>query len=330
MSNNAQRNASPALPEEKLPALKAEALRDQTLGARGLGGLDSQATLTIFAAALLAESDDGYTRDAALGILQRARKVSPQMLADAARTLTLQLGEAMKAFWNDFVKQTWQGPDEPPAYVDPAIVARRKEQEEREQEQNRKDALQYTNNAQLAVGALVIDDKEFAKPVEPAKPAPRFDVGKLLHGLLYKSPEAKPGEPPRTTAPGWLTPPLINKTDEPVMIFDNDIMAVVGGMKLSGEQAWKKLEDRGYDRHRIVQAIDSVRKVAQAQIAQCDQILAFIHSDYETHFEPVIKAAVLLGHAISVVNSFYAPLPPPSGDDTPIPPPAPSVPRRVK
>src|SRR5437763_13629014 len=96
MSNNAQRNAAPTLPEEKLPALKAEALRDQTLGARGLGRLDSQATLTIFAAALLAESEDNHTRDAALGILQRARKISPQMLADAARTLTLQLAEDMK------------------------------------------------------------------------------------------------------------------------------------------------------------------------------------------------------------------------------------------
>ena len=178
----------------------------------------------------------------------------------------------------------------------------------------------------------MIDDKEFAAlaaPAAPPKPAPRFDVGKMLHGLLYKSPEAKVGEPPRATAPGWLTPPLINKTDDAVMIFDNDVMAVIGSMKLSGEQAWKKLEDRGYDRHRIVQAIDSVRKIAQAQIAQCDQILAFIHNDYETHFEPVIKAAVMLGHAISLVNSFYAPLPPAGGDDTPMPPPPP-IQRRAK
>jgi len=64
------------------------------------------------------------------------------------------------------------------------------------------------------------------------------------------------------------------------MIFDNDIMAIVADKKLSGEQAWKKLEERGYDRQRIIQAIYHVRKTAQAQIAQCDQILSFLRSDY--------------------------------------------------
>jgi hypothetical protein len=195
-------------------------------------------------------------------------------------------------------------------------VAKRKELEEQEQEQHRKDALQYINNAQIAVGALVIDDKEFPKAEGPtAKTAPRIDLRKTLHALLYKPPEIKPDEAARAV-PGWLTPPLLDKTDEDITIFDSDIMAIVADKKLSGEQAWKKLEDRGYDRRRIVQSIYTVRKTALAQIAQCDQILSFIHNDYETHIEPVVKAAVLLGHAISVVNAFYSPLPPAADDET--------------
>jgi hypothetical protein len=315
MNGDTHKHASGAPVEEKLPQVKAEVLRDQVLAARGLGGLDPQAALFVFAAALLAESEDGYSREAAVGILQRARKVSLQTLADSVRVLTQQLGAAMTAFWSEFVKQTWQGPEAPPAYVDPGVVAKRKSQEEQEQELNRQDALQYTNNTQIAIGALVIDEKEFPKADgAAAKPAPRFDVGKLLHGLVYKSPDTQHGEAPKA-APGWLTPPLIDKSDEDVMIFDNDILVIVGRMKLSGEQAWKKLEDRGFDRRRIVQTIYIVRKIAQAQITQSDQILAYIHTDYETHFEPVVKAAVLLGHGISVVNSFYAPLPPASDDE---------------
>lgn len=314
MSSDKRGNAPAA--EQKLPQVKAEMLRSQILAARGLGGLDPEATLIVCAAALLAESDDGYSRDSALGILQRARKVSLPMLAAAMATVTQQLAAAMTAFWSEFVKETWQGPGAPPTYVDPGIVAKRKDAEEQEQEQNRKDALQYTNNLQIATGALVIDEKEFPSAEGPAKkPAPRFDVGKMIHGLLYKPADAKPAEP-ATTAPGWLTPPLLDKSDEDVMIFDNDIMAIVAGKKLSGEQAWKKLEERGYDRQRIIQAIYHVRKTAQAQIAQCDQILAFIRSDYETHIDPVVKAAVMMGHAISVVNAYYAPFPAPADDET--------------
>jgi hypothetical protein len=314
MTSDTRSNAPGAAADQKLPQVKAELLRSQTLAARGLGGLDPEATLNVFAAALLAESEDGYNRESALGILLRARKVNLQTLAASVRLVTQQLAAAMTAFWSEFVKQTWQGPDAPPAYVDPGIVAKRKVLEEQEQEQNRKVALQYTNNAQIAIGALVIDDKEFPKAEGPtAKSAPRIDLGKMLHGLIYKPVEGKTGEA-ASAVPGWLTPPLLNKTDEDVTIFDSDIMAIVADKKLSGEQAWKKLEDRGYDRRRIVQSICSVRKTALAQIAQCDQILSFIHNDYETHFDPVVRAAVVLGHAISVVNAFYSP-PPPSADD---------------
>jgi hypothetical protein len=316
MTSNTRRNASGAAADQKLPQVKAELLRSQTLAARGLGGLDPEATLNVFAAALLAESEDGYNRESALGIMQRARKVSLLTLAASVRLVTQQLAAAMIAFWNEFVKQTWQGPDAPPAYVDPGIVSKRKDLEEQEQEQNRKDALQYTNNAQIAIGALVIDDKEFPKAEGlTSKTAPRVDLGKMLHGLIYKPVDVKPGEAAKAVS-GWLTPPLLNKTDEDVTIFDSDIMAIVADKKLSGEQAWKKLEDRGYDRRRIVQSIYNVRKTALAQSAQCDQILAFIHNDYETHFGPVIKAAVLLGHAISAVNAFYSPLPLAADDET--------------
>ena len=108
-------------------------------------------------------------------------------------------------------------------------------------------------------------------------------------------------------------------------------MDVVGSRKLSGEQAWKKLEDRGYDRVRIIQSINNVRKTAQDQIAQCDQILSFIRTDYQAHIEPVVKAAVLIGHAISVVNSFYSPLtlpPDAEGGKTGLGPSAPRTRRR--
>ncbi len=318
MTINLGDNPTGAAPDEKLPPSKAEALRDQTLAARGLGGLDPEALLVVFAAALLAESEDGYTRDQAVGILQRARKVSLQSLATAVRRVTTQMAAAMKSFWGEFLKETWQGPDAPPSFVDPALVARRKAQEEQEQEQIRKSALEYVNNAQVVVGALAIDEKEFPRTEESAKKAiPKIDVAKVLHNLIYRPAAASPGEP-HSAAPGWLTPPLIDKNDEDIAIFDNDIMAIVARQKLSGEQAWKKLEGRGYDRQRIVQTIYNVRQTAQGQIAQCDQILTFIRDDYQTHFEPVVKAAVMLGHAISVVNQFYAPLPPP--DERPTPP----------
>jgi hypothetical protein len=316
MTSDTRRKAAGAPAEQKLPQIKAELLRSQILAASGLGGLDPEATLNVCAAALLAESEDGFNRESALGIMQRARKVSLQTLAASVRLVTQQLAAAMTAFWSEFVKETWQGPDAPPAYVDPGIVAKRKELEEQEQEQNRKDALQYTNNAQIAIGALVIDDKEFPKAEGPTtKAAPRIDLGKMLHGLIYKPPDAKPDEAAKAV-PGWLTPPLLNKTDEDITVFDNDIMEIVAAKKLSGEQAWKKLEERGYDRRRIVRSIYNVRKTALAQIAQCDQILSFIHNDYEAHFDPVVKAAVLLGHAISVVNVFYSPLPPAVDDET--------------
>ncbi|MBI5878275.1 MAG: hypothetical protein HZB53_11550 [Chloroflexi bacterium] len=295
-----------AASEPKLPPLKAEALRDQTLGAPGLAALDPQATLIVFAAALLAESEDGYTPEAAAGILLRARKVTLEMLLAAVQQVTQQLGAAMAAFWNSFVAATWEGSDKPP-YVDPGVVARRKEAEEQEQERNRQSATQYLSNAQTAIGVLTIDDKEFPHSEPPPAPkAPRIDVGRFFHNLIYK-PAAPPPGAAAKAAPGWLTPPLINPRDENVTIFDHDIMEIVGTRKLAGEQAWKKLEDRGYDRRRIVLAIDGVRKIAQAQIAQCDQILAFIRSDYEQHIEPVVKAAAQLGHAVSVVNTFYAP-----------------------
>lgn len=318
MTINLGDNPAGAAPDEKLPPSKAETLRDQTLAAKGLGGLDPEATLYVFAAALLAESDDGYTRDQAVGILQRARKVSLQTLATAVSRVTAQMAEAMTSFWSEFVKETWQGPDAPPKYVDPSIVAKRREQEEKEQEQIRQSALEYVNNAQVVVGALAIDEKEFPKTEGPAKKSvPRIDVAKVLHNLIYRPAEVSPGEP-HSAAPGWLTPPLIDKSDEDIAIFDNDIMPIVAHQKLSGEQAWKKLEGRGYDRQRIVRTIYDVRKTAQNQIAQCDQILSFIRNDYQTHFEPVVKAAVLLGHAISVVNEFYAPLPP--AGESPNPP----------
>jgi len=193
MSSDKRNNAPAAPAEQKLPQVKAEMLRSQILAARGLGGLDPEATLIICAAALLAESDDGYSRDSALGILQRARKVSLPMLAAAVRTVTQQLAAAMTAFWSEFIKETWQGPGAPPGFVDPGVVAKRKDAEEQEQEQNRKDALQYTNNVQIAIGGLVIDDKEFPAADGPAKkPSARFDVGKMIHGLLYKPSDVKP------------------------------------------------------------------------------------------------------------------------------------------
>ncbi len=302
-------NAVGAVTEQKLPQVKAEVLRDQILATPGLSSLDAQATLTILAAALLAESEDGYTRDSALGILQRARKVSTENLAAAVQKLTEQMAGAMTAFWSAFIHETWQSQDPPPQYVDPGIVAQRKELEEQEQEQNRKLAMQYVNNAQVAIAALSIDDKEFPQVQEPPKKSGlKLDVGKAIHNLIYKPVPAKAGPDPNAP-PGWLTPPLLDRQAEDVTVFDNDIMDIVASRKLSGEQAWKKLEDRGYDRQRILRAIYNVRRTAQDQIAQCDQILSFIHEDYQTHIEPVVKAAVLLGHAISVVNSFYAPLP---------------------
>jgi hypothetical protein len=303
-------------PDQKLPQVKAEELRDQTLATARLSGLDPEATLYVLAAALLAESPDGYSREAALGILQRARRVTPEVLSSSVRKLTRQLAGVMTGFWTEFVKETWQGPGEAPQYVDPKAVSRRKDLEEQEQEQNRKAALQYLNNAQVAASALVIDEKEFPQPEPPLKKTvPRLDVGKFVHGLLFK-PVAPtgPGEGAEA-APGWLTPPLIDKRADDFTIFDDDIMEVVSGRNLSGEQAWHKLEERGYDRQRIVLTIAHVRKTAQEQIAQCDAILAFIRTDYQTHIEPVLKAAVLLGHAISVVNDFYAPLPAPSDEE---------------
>ncbi len=264
MSSNTRANPPGAAPDQKLPQVKAEVLRDQTLAAKGLSSLDPEAALNVFAAALLAESEDGYTRDAAVGILQRARKVSLETLVTSVRTVTVQLAGIMKSFWDEFIKETWQGPGAPPAYVQPDVVAKRKEQEEQEQEKNRKDAVQYVNNAQIVIGALVIDEKEFPKPAEPPKKTgPKIDVGKVLHNLIYKPAPAKTAEEP--AAPGWLTPPLINKSDEDITIFDSDIMDIVAEKKLSGEQAWKKLEDRGYDRARIVQTIYDVRKTAQAE-----------------------------------------------------------------
>ncbi len=295
-------------PEQKLPQVKAEALRDQTLATQALSNLDPDATLSVFAAALLAESEDGYTRDAALGILQRARKISPEMLSAAVSKVTSQLAAAMSAFWTGFIQETWQGPEPPPQYVDPNIVTRRKEQEEQEQEQYRKEALDYINQAQAVVSALTIDDSEFPKKEEPAHKTFKLDVGKMIHGLLYKPADRMPEA--QKQAPGWLTPPLLDKNQEDITIFDGDIMDIVDRRKLSGEQAWRKLEDRGYNRARIVQAIYSVRKTAEAQIAQSDRILSYIRTDYETHIQPVVQAAVLLGHAVSVVNDFYAPLPP--------------------
>jgi hypothetical protein len=294
--------------------VKAEALRDQILAARDMGSLNPEATLAVLAAALLAESEDGYTRDAAPGILQRARQVSPELLALSANELTSQLAAIMANFWDEFLKGTWQGPGDPPAYVAPEVVAARKAQEEQEQGQNRKEATDYLSDAQVAVGALGIDEKEFPTPEdETAKPRPKIDVGKFVHGLIYRAPALKAEQAP--AAPGWLTPPLIDKGNPDFAIFDHDILQIVGTRKLSGEQAWKKLEERGYDRGRIIAAIYNVRKVAQDQIAQSDQILSFIRSDYETRIEPVVKAAVLLGHAISVVNSFYAPLPLPADSE---------------
>ncbi|MGB8645994.1 MAG: hypothetical protein WCF84_12210 [Anaerolineae bacterium] len=315
-------NATATASDPRLPQVKAEVLRDQMLATTGLSGLNPEATLYVLAAALLAESEDGYTRDSALGILQRARKVSPDMLATAVQQVTGQLAGSMTTFWSEFIKETWQGPGAPPQYVAPNVVAQRKELEEKEQDDNRKKAVQYINHVQMAITALTIDENEFPKNApSPVKKAPRIDVGKMVHNLIYKPAEATPAQQP-TTAPGWLTPPLINKDNEAITIFDNDITEIVVNKKLAGEQAWKKLEDRGYDRQRIVQTLDAVRKTAQDQITQCDQILSFIRTDYESHIEPVVKAAVLLGHAISVVNTFYAPLPSSYQNETPNPPPS--------
>ena len=41
----------------------------------------------------------------------------------------------MTAFWSEFIKETWQGPGAPPNFVDPGVVAKRKDAEEQEQEQ---------------------------------------------------------------------------------------------------------------------------------------------------------------------------------------------------
>jgi hypothetical protein len=301
-------NVLGAAAELKLPQSKPEVLRDQMLATPGLSGLDAEAMLTVFAAALLAESEDRYSREAALGILLRARKISPEMLAAAVYKLTEQLAGAMTEFWSRFIQETWQSQDAPPQYVDPGIVAKRKELEEQEQERNRELAAQYVDNTKAAAAALGIEEKESLQDKAPLKkPGFKLDVGKVIHGLIYKPVPMKSGSV-SNDSPGWLTPPLLDRQAEDVTVFDNDIMDVVGSRKLSGEQAWKKLEDRGYDRARIIQTINNVRKTAQDQIAQCDQILSFIRTDYQTHIEPVVKAAVLIGHAISVVNSFYAPL----------------------
>lgn len=295
--------------EQKLPQSKAEVLRDQMLATPGLGSLDAEAMLTVLAAALLAESEDRYSRESALGILQRARKISPEVLAAAVNKLTEQLAGVMTQFWSAFIQETWQSQEAPPQFVDPSVVAMRKEQEEKEQEHNRELAVQYVDNTKVAAAALGIGDQEFPQDqVPPKRFGLKLDVGKMIHGLIYKPVPTKSGKVP-DSAPGWLTPPLLDRQAEDVTVFDNDIMDVVGGKKLSGDQAWIKLEDRGYDRKRIVQSIYIVRKTAQDQIAQCDQILSFIRTDYQTHIEPVVKAAVLIGHAISVVNSFYSPLP---------------------
>lgn len=302
-------NMAGAAAEQKLPQSKAEDLRDQMLATPGLSSLDAEALLTVLAAALLAESEDRYSRGSALGILQRARKISPENLAAAVQKLTEQLAGAMTEFWSRFIQETWQGQDPPPQYVDPGIVARRKELEEQEQERNRELAAQYVDNTKVAAAALGIEEKELLpEQVPPKKPGLQLDVGKMIHGLIYRPVPTKSGTAP-DAAPGWLTPPLLDRQSEAVTVFDNDIMDVVGSRRLSGEQAWKKLEDRGYDRTRIVLTISNVRKAAQDQIAQCDQILSFIRTDYQTHIEPVVKAAVLIGHAISVVNSFYGALP---------------------
>lgn len=329
MSQRVKDNAPPGAPgaaaDIKLPAVKAETLRDQILATSGLSGLDADATLTIFAAALLAESDDNYSRDSALGILQRARKISPEDLSAAVQKLTGQLAGAMTAFWTSFIQETWQGQDAPPQYVDPGVVAKRKEAEEQEQDRNRKLALQYLDQAQAAVTALGIDEKEFPQtPLPPKKPILNINLGQVIHKLIYK-PVSTTTAPGPNAPPGWLTPPVLDRQAEDVMVFDNDIMDIVASRKLTGDQAWKKLDDRGYDRQRVIRSIYNVRKIAQEQIAQSEQILSFIRSDYANHIEPVVKAAVLLGHAVSVVNSFYAPLPlPPDGDDLKVRP-APST-----
>jgi hypothetical protein len=307
-TQSARPNGTGAAAEPKLPQSKPEDLRDQMMATPGLSGLDGEAMLTVFAAALLAESEDRYSREAALGILQRARKISPEILAAAVSKLTEQLAAAMTEFWSRFIQETWQSQDPPPQYVDPGVVAKRKELEEQEQERNRQLAAQYVDNTKVAAAALGIEEKEPPKDqVPPKRPRLKLDVGQLIHGLIYKPVPTKSG-PASNASPGWLTPPLLDRQAEDVTVFDNDIMDVVGSRKLSGEQAWKKLEDRGYARPRIIQTIDIVRKTAQDQIAQCDQILSFIRTDYQTHIEPVVKAAVLIGHAISLVNSFYAPL----------------------
>lgn len=305
MSTDAR--AAPATEDTRLPRLKAEELRDQTLAARGFEGLDPQATLNIFAAALLAESEDGYSRETASGILLRARRIGPEVLGDSVRRVTVQMAAAMKDFWDKFLQETWEGAKAPPQYVDPSVVMARKAQEEQEQERHRRDADRYLADARAAIAALQIDEKEFPQDA-PAKPKePSFDLGRMLHRLLFK-PATAPGAPV-PARPGWLTPPLIDRQAEDFTVFDNDILEVVGARKLGGDPAWKKLEERGYDRRRIVQTIASVRKTAEAQLAQCDRILSFIRSDYETRIEPVMRAAVRLGHAVSVVNTFYGPLP---------------------
>jgi hypothetical protein len=317
MPSQAAQGAPPNTPspaaDEELPQVRAEILRDQILATPDLTRLDPQALLTLLAAALLAESEDGYTRDAALGILRRARKISPEDLADAVQTLTSQLAGAMTTFWSAFIRDTWQSQDPPPQFVDPGVVARRKDLEEQEQEQNRKLALQYIENAQAAVQALGIDDKEFPQEQSPLKKTGlKLDMGKMIHGLIYK-PVPAPSAPDPNAPPGWLTPPLLDRQSEAVTVFDGDIMDIVAARKLSGDAAWKKLEDRGYDRQRIVRTIYEVRKSAQDQLSQSEQVLTFIRADYHDHIEPVVKGAVLLGHAISVVNTFYGPLSMPPG-----------------
>ena len=164
-------NAPGAAAEPRLPQTKAEVLRDQMLATPGLSSLDAEAMLTVFAAALLAESEDRYSREAALGILQRARKISPEMLAAAVDKLTERLAGAMTEFWSRFIQETWQSQDPPPQYVDPGIVAKRKELEEQEQERNRELAAQYVDNAKVAVAALGIGEKESPQNQVPTEKA---------------------------------------------------------------------------------------------------------------------------------------------------------------
>ena len=86
MSSDKRGSSAGTAVEQKLPPVKAEELRGRILAARGLGSLDPEAMLIVFAAALLAESEDGYNRESALGIMQRARKVSLQTLTASVRS----------------------------------------------------------------------------------------------------------------------------------------------------------------------------------------------------------------------------------------------------